>query len=65
MDKYTATELAYKNGYENGYNQAIKDFEQKLKKKIDDNSKWFGKFYKFSVLDAIDKITKELLEKET
>ena len=64
MDKYTATELAYKNGYANGYEKAVKDFEQKLKEKIDFNSRWFGKFYKFSVFEAIDKITKELLEKE-
>ena len=54
----------FNTNYNNGYNQAIKDFELKLKKKIDDNSKWFGRFYKFSVFEAIDKIADELTKKE-
>ena len=31
MDKHTACELAYKNGYENGYNKALEEFAEKLK----------------------------------
>ena len=56
MDKFTAAECTYKNGY----SKAIKDFEHKLKEKIDYNARWFGKFYKFSVFEAIDEIVDEL-----
>ena len=31
MDKHTATEVAYKNGYEKGYNQGVKDFAERAK----------------------------------
>ena len=31
MDKHTATEVAYKNGYERGYNQGVKDFAERAK----------------------------------
>ena len=39
MDRFTATELAYKNGY----NQALSDVEKLLKQKIDDQTKFYGK----------------------
>lgn len=61
MDMYTATEVAYKNGYE----KALNDFEQLLKKQIDENSKWYGRFYKFSVNDSIDAVKEELMKKVT
>lgn len=31
MDKHDATEVAYKNGYERGYNQGVKDFAVRAK----------------------------------
>lgn len=31
MDEYTATELAYKNGYDKGYADAVKVFAERLK----------------------------------
>jgi hypothetical protein len=31
MDKHDATEVAYKNGYERGYNQGVKDFAERAK----------------------------------
>jgi hypothetical protein len=33
MDRYTATELAYKNGYKKGYEDAVKEFAERLKEK--------------------------------
>lgn len=31
MNKHDATEVAYKNGYEQGYNQGVKDFAERAK----------------------------------
>lgn len=56
MDGFTATEISYKNGY----NQALSDFEKLLKRKIDDQTKFYGKYYKFAVYDSIDKTVTEL-----
>ena len=61
MDMHTATEVAYKNGYE----QALNDFEKKLKEQIDINARWYGRFYKFSVNDSIDDVKEELIKKVT
>ncbi|MBO5711422.1 MAG: hypothetical protein J6R47_01155 [Acholeplasmatales bacterium] len=56
MDNYLATEIAYKNGY----HKALEEFEKSLKTKVDEESRWFGKYYKFSVFNSIDKTIKEL-----
>ena len=56
MDEFTATEIAYKNGY----NQAISDVEKLLKQKIDNQTKLYGKYFKFAVYDSIDKTVTEL-----
>ena len=56
MDEFTDTELTYKNGY----NQALSDVETLLKQKIDDQTKFYGKYYKFAVYDSIDKTVMEL-----
>ncbi len=31
MNKHDATEVAYKNGYERGYNQGVRDFAERAK----------------------------------
>lgn len=31
MDKYTATEIAYKNGYAKGYADGVNEFAERLK----------------------------------
>ena len=32
MKEYEATEIAFKNGYEKGYTEAIKEFAERVKK---------------------------------
>lgn len=60
MDNFTATEIAYKNGY----NQALKDFAERLDKEVEGTKGYetFGASYiqYWQVFDCISKITKEM-----
>lgn len=50
MDDFTATEIAYKNGY----NQALKDFTERVKEEIGFNCTLVD------VYETIDQIAKEM-----
>lgn len=47
MDNYTATEQAYKNGYEQGKKDAVKHGKQE---KSEDRDEWYG--YYFTCLEC-------------
>ena len=54
MDKHTATEMAYKNGYANG----VKEFAERLKKKF--TLQWCGS--KYGIIHGwIDNLVKEMV----
>lgn len=59
MDKHTATELAYKNGYAKGYADGVKEFAKKLKGEM------LGKHcvhFNFEITNAIiDILAKEMV----
>lgn len=57
MWEHDATEVAYKNGYEAGYNKGIKDFAERIKKYYHHLS---GKTISAVVEYVIDLIEKEM-----
>jgi hypothetical protein len=60
MDDYTATEIAYKNGY----NQALKDFTEKVKTKKFKDIRWYAGEVAFGMnAPDIDQLAKELEKK--
>ncbi len=58
MDIYTASETAYKNGYEAG----VKIFAERLKAQYVDYDNNVGAVGKSTLYKAIDRIKKELTE---
>lgn len=60
MDKYTACELAYKNGYNEGYNKALEKFSNIIK---NESRSFFRPLYNHDTIAEfiilIDKLVKE------
>ena len=57
MNNYTATEIAYKNGY----NQALKDFAENVKAKKFKDIRWYGGEVAFGInAPDIDQLAKEM-----
>lgn len=61
MDEHTATELAYKNGYEKGYADAVHVFAERLKAHKYQSNDWSHGEHPFVVEESdIDYIAKEM-----
>lgn len=58
---HDATEVAYKNGYERGYAQGVKDFAERVKKYYNHHS---SRPLPVNVVYYIDQILKDLLKED-
>ena len=59
MNIHDATEVAYKNGYERGYDQGVKDFAERAKTYYEHNS---SRPLPATVVYYIDQIAKEMTD---
>lgn len=62
MDDHTSHEQAYKNGYDKGYADGVKEFAKKLKERKYKSSDWSHGEHPFVVEESdIDEIAEEMV----
>lgn len=59
MNKHTATEIAYKNGYEEGRADTVRKMQELLNNRICDRFSYYGWYLKGTILSEI---VREMLE---